>query len=293
MIASGPRVVRLRRLILGYGLEPLRGNDGSPAGRQLVKQPEERRGQRHGCCDDDDDNEYNLLGEGDNPASFAHWSYSGATGPDHWGDLDPRFAAAKTGRQQSPIDLAEPFQPGVETVFFTYQAAALSVTNNGHSIQVDCPAGSSISLGGRRYELLQFHFHTPSEHTVDGGFYEMELHLVHQNDQGQLAVVGVFLATGDAHSTLREIWEHMPTQVGQTVSNDLMIDPSDFLPTDRRSVHYEGSLTTPPCTEGVARIMMLEPIYASSDQMEQFEQVIGPNSRPVQPRNDRKLRAGR
>jgi len=246
--------------------------------KRAGKEMEEYRG----CC-----------GGAESPTPLAHWSYSGLTGPEHWGDLDPRYAAAKTGRQQSPIDLAGPFQSGIQTVFFTYQAAALSVTNCGWSIQVDLPPGSSITLGGRRYDLLQYHFHTPSEHTVDGGFYEMELHLVHQNDQGQLAVVGVFLATGDIHSTLGEIWEHMPRQAEETASTDLMVDPTDFLPTDRRCIQYDGSRTMPPCTEGVAWIVMLEPIYISSDQIEQFERVIGPSNRPVQPLNDRVLRAGR
>ncbi len=252
-----------------------------------MTQPEKRVGEDEGvnrgcCCGNDLSNENGPL-----PA----WSYAGPTGPEHWGDLDPRFSAAKTGRQQSPIDLTGPFQSGAETIFYTYQAAPLSVTNNGHSIQVDLPPGSSITIGGRHYELVQYHFHTPSEHTVEGGFYEMELHLVHQNDQGQFAVVGVFLASGDSHSTLAEIWAHMPEQVGQTVTNDLMVDPSDFLPADRRCIQYGGSLTTPPCTEGVAWIMMLEPLQVSSDQIELFERVIFINNRPVQPLNDRVIRS--
>lgn len=243
-----------------------------------------------GCCGGNDDS---VLDGCESCKPLPHWSYSGPTGPEHWGDLDPRFAVAKTGRQQSPVDLTGSFQSGAETVFFTYQAAPLSVANNGHSIQVDCPPGSSLTIGGRRHELLQYHFHTPSEHTIDGGFYEMELHLVHQNEQGQFAVVGVFMTTGVSHSTLREIWRYMPRQVGQSVSNDTMVDPSDFLPTDRRCVQYAGSLTTPPCTEGVTWIMMLEPISASAAQIEEFEQLIGLNNRPVQPLNDRALRFGR
>ena len=156
------------------------------------------------------------------------WSYSGPTGPEHWGDLDPRFEIAKTGREQSPIDLTGECESGAETVFFTYQASPLNLTNNGHSIQVDCPPGSSISVGGKRYDLAQYHFHTPSEHTVDGRFYDMELHLVHQSERGQFAVVGVFLKKGNSHLTLGDIWEHMPDQVGESVSSDLMIDPQRF-----------------------------------------------------------------
>lgn len=248
----------------------------------------EPRGLHRGCCGGDDLSG----GGGETPRPLPRWSYSGPTGPDHWGDLDSRFAAAKTGRQQSPIDLTGSYESGGETVFYTYQASPLSVTNNGHSIQVDCPPGSSISVGGRRYELLQYHFHTPSEHTVDGGFYEMEMHLVHQSDGGQLMVVGVFLTTGNTHLTLQEIWQQMPEQAGCSVENDQMIDPSDFLPTDRRCVQYDGSLTTPPCTEGVGWIMMLTPIQVSPEQIEQFERVIGPSNRPVQPLNDRVLRQG-
>jgi carbonic anhydrase len=241
-----------------------------------------------GCCGGDD-----APNSGDSPKPPAAWSYSGDTGPEHWADLDPCYAAARTGTHQSPIDLTGPFDLGVATVFFTYQTARLSITNNGHSIQEDCPSGSSITVGGRRYELKQFHFHTPSEHTVDGGFYEMELHLVHQSDDGRLAVVGVFLTIGDEHPSLCTLWDHMPLEPGQTETADLMIDPSDLLPADRRCVQYEGSLTTPPCTENVAWIVLLEPIQVSAQQVEKFERVIGVNNRPIQPRNDCFLRGGR
>ncbi len=242
-----------------------------------------------GCCGGNDDN---VLDGCESATPLPKWSYAGPNGPEHWGDLDPRFSAATTGRQQSPIDLTGPFQAGADTVFYTYLAAPLSVTNNSHSIQVDLPPGSSVTVGGRRYDLLQYHFHTPSEHTADGGFYEMEMHLVHQDAEGRFLVVGVFLATGDSHSTLAEIWEHMPQQAGETVSKDLMVDPSDFLPADRRCVQYDGSLTTPPCSEGVSWIMMLEPIQVSPEQIEQFERVMFVNNRPVQPLNDRVLRLG-
>ena len=250
----------------------------------------ERPGKQHrqeeascgGCCGGSNDSSQPLPG----------WSYSGPTGPEHWGDLDPRFAAAKTGRCQSPIDLTGPLQAGIDGVVFSYRAAPLNVTNNGHSIQVDCPPGSSMTLGDRRYELRQFHFHTPSEHTVDGRFYEMELHLVHQDAEGRFAVVGVFLTTGDEHPTLSRIWEQMPRTVGETFANDTPIDPSDFLPADLSCIEYEGSLTTPPCTEGVAWVMLMEPSHAPAAQIEQFTEVIGQNNRPVQPLNDRVLRCG-
>ena len=249
----------------------------------------EPRGLHCGCCDG---NEAPNSGD-ESPRLLSEWSYSGCTGPAHWGDLDPRYAMAKTGRCQSPIDLTGPYQPGVESVFFTYQAAPLSVTNNGHSIQVDCPQGSSITVGGYRFELVQYHFHTPSEHTVDGGFYEMELHLVHQDEKGRQAVVGVFLATGEVNETLQAVWDHMPETAGQTNTDDRLVDPSGLLPSDRQCVQYDGSLTTPPCSEDVAWIMMLNPITATYDQIEQCERVIGPNNRSVQPLNGRILRCGR
>lgn len=241
---------------------------------------------RLSCCGGDD-----LGGGGSDPSKpLPQWSYSGATGPEHWGDLDPRFAAAKTGRRQSPIELAGPFEPGADWVSYVYSPAPLNVTNNGHSIQIDVPEGSLITLGGRRYDLVQYHFHTPSEHTVDGGFYEMELHLVHQDASGRFAVVGVFLTTGEPNPMLGEIWAHMPARVGESKRSDRLIDPSEFLPGSRRFVQYDGSLTTPPCTEGVAWIMMLNPISVSSEQVDRFEQVIGPNNRPVMPVNERSIR---
>lgn len=249
-----------------------------------MQESQKSRGMGQGCCGGFDGCE--------SATPPPAWSYSGANGPEHWGDLDPRFSPAKVGRQQSPIDLTGPFQSGAETVFYTYQASPLSVTNNGHSIQIDLPPGSSINVGGRRYELLQYHFHTPSEHTTDGGFYEMEMHLVHQNEAGQFTVVGVYFTTGEFHPALGQVWQHMPERAGETITSDMMVDPSDFLPSARRCVQYDGSLTTPPCTEGVAWIMMLDPIQVSAEQIAQFERIIGVSNRPVQPLNGRTLRFG-
>ncbi len=221
------------------------------------------------------------------------WSYQGPTGPQHWGELDPKFVLAKTGRRQSPIDLAGPFHPGAATVFFDYRDVPLQVVNNGHSIQVDCPQGGAITVGGRQFRLVQFHFHTPSEHTVQGRHHDMELHLVHQDDQGRLAVVGIFMAPGEPARTIRTVWDHLPTYAGDSLSPPgVRVSATDLLPGNRHFVQYDGSLTTPPCSEDVLWIMMLEPIGVSPQQVSRFESVIGPSNRPVQPLNERVLLEG-
>jgi len=238
----------------------------------------------YGCCDGDS--------ASNGGGGRAAWGYTGDIGPEHWGDLDPSYRMAKTGRRQSPIDLAAPFERGANEIDIAYQPAALEITNNGHSVQVDWPSGSWLTIGATRYELLQFHFHTPSEHTVNGELLDMELHLVHRSAAGELAVVGVFLSVGWPHETIGTLWDRMPEAVGGHVSDGVEVDPATLLPPNRVYVEYDGSLTTPPCTEDVAWIVMLDAIEVSADQVEKFKRVVGIDNRPVQPLNGRVLRAG-
>lgn len=222
-----------------------------------------------------------------------HWSYGGAEGPEHWGDLSPDFAACKSGRMQSPIDIAPQDTglavgaPGHE---FAYQEVPLSILHNGHTVQLNYAPGSSMSIQGQSYDLLQFHFHAPSEHTVGGKAFPMEAHFVHQDSHGGLAVLGVMIEEGAANAALAGAWAHLPAHetAEQTVA-DVRIDASAVLPPDGRYHHYKGSLTTPPCSEGVRWFVLTEPISMSAAQIKKFEAAASPNARPVQPLNARLL----
>lgn len=220
-----------------------------------------------------------------------HWGYEGERGPAHWGDLAPEFATCATGRAQSPIDLAgNPTRDrAAAPLAFRYQPTPLAVKNNGHTLQVDYAPGSSATINGDRYDLLQFHFHAPSEHTVNGRPAAMELHLVHRNAAGKLAVVGVLIEAGAANPELARLWENAPTEEGTSAPNG-SINAANLLPASQGTLyHYTGSLTTPPCSEDVDWNVLAVPIQASPAQIAQFRQLYDGNARPVQALNRRTL----
>lgn len=218
-----------------------------------------------------------------------HWSYEGDTGPACWGDLSPAFALAKTGKQQSPIDIAGTVA-AEGRLECRYKASKVNLVNNGHTIQQDYEPGSFMKAGGKRYELKQFHFHSGSEHTVDGKRYDMELHLVHANRSGELAVVGVLFEKGADNAFLRELWKWLPKESGQrVVSEKTRINVAAVLPTSKACYVYDGSLTTPPCTEGVGWYVLSRPVSISAAQLDVFQALYKGNYRPVQPLNGRTL----
>lgn len=220
-------------------------------------------------------------------AAEVHWSYEGEAGPEHWGDLAPEFHLCKDGKQQSGIDI--PGVTGVEdlaNIRFRYNEVPLAIKNNGHTVQVNYAAGSSATIDGDVYELLQFHFHTPSEHKKRGQSYPMELHLVHRNGAGQLAVVGVFMKEGHFNPAIQKIWDSMPQTEGEVEVADV-IDADAVLPRNHEFFRYAGSLTTPPCSEGVKWSVMKYPIEVSSAQIARFKALFPLNARPTQPLNGR------
>ena len=222
----------------------------------------------------------------------AHWSYGGQTGPNEWSNLAPNFELCGDGRMQSPIDLSVPAADSWNPtqIEFDYEPVPLSVVNNGHTIQVNYPKGSFIRIEGKRYDLLQFHFHTPSEHSLGGHRAPMEVHLVHSNDKGELAVIGILIEAGPANMALHEIWQRIPEANGAPVSyDDVVVDAAAFLPKEHVSFRYMGSLTTPPCTEGVRWFVMKDPVLASGNQIQTFGKIFGSNARPIQPRNHRMI----
>jgi len=220
----------------------------------------------------------------------AHWSYSGSQGPANWGELSTAYELCKTGKQQSPVDISHPQQAGLAVIKTDYRAVPLHVVNNGHTIQVNYPDGSTMSVGNSKYQLLQLHFHSPSENTAKGSAYPMEIHYVHKDEDGRLGVLAVFMKEGNKNVGLQEIWAYMPKSGGSEFkSNDVVINGHDLLPQNRDYFRFVGSLTTPPCSEGVQWHVMREPVEASRSQIDAFLKVIGENARPVQPIGNRLL----
>ena len=221
--------------------------------------------------------------------SDLRWGYGGDVGPAHWGSLDPAFAPCARGSEQSPVNLADAhsrIQPMIE---FDYAARSAEIVNNGHTIQVNVAPGSGVIVDGVRYELLQFHFHRGSEHTVAGVRLPLELHLVHRSDEGALAVVGVLYREGAGDEALAPIWELLPPEPDATVALPGTMDVAALLPDRRTTWRYRGSLTTPPCTEGVSWLIMTEPMTLSAEQIATFAAIYDGNYRPVQSLNDRLL----
>ena len=226
------------------------------------------------------------------------WHYEGGEGPDHWGQLSPKFAACREGTSQSPIDIASPvagtkslalstnLQPGVLRI--AHHAHVADGINNGHTIQINYEGADTLIIGNDTYGLVQYHFHNPSEHTVKGKHAPMEMHLVHQAPSGKLAVIGVFIEEGAHNAAFDPIWNNLPKQKGEeTHYPSVNVDVDQLLPTNRASYRYDGSLTTPPCSEGVRWIVMTMPIQLSADQIKMFTALIHDNNRPTQPLNGR------
>ena len=212
----------------------------------------------------------------------AHWAYTGETGPSVWGGLKPEFASCAVGSRQSPIDIRGGIAVDLEPVQFDYQASGFNVVDNGHTVQVNMGSGNTIQVGGRRYELLQFHFHRPSEERINGRQYDMDVHLVHKDPEGRLAVVAVLLERGAAQSVVQTVWNNLPLEKGEEQPASTVIDLNHLLPPDRGYYTYMGSLTTPPCSEGVLWLVMRQPVTVAQGQIDIFSRLYPMNARPVQ-----------
>lgn len=221
----------------------------------------------------------------------AHWAYSGNSGAQNWHKLSREYATCAEGKRQSPIDIKEGVRVQLDALKFDYKPSALKVVNNGHTIQVGYEPGSFVIVGDTPYELVQFHFHRPAEERVNGRTFDMVAHLVHKSKEGQLAVVAVLLMIGDEHPFIRTLWNHLPLDVGLEESNGAVkIDVSQLLPKIRGYYTYMGSLTTPPCTEGVRWIVMRTPVQVSRAQVTTFGRVYEMNARPLQASNGRLIK---
>lgn len=230
-------------------------------------------------------------------ASFAaspaapHWEYTGHHGAAHWSELSPTFEACAKGKSQSPIDIRDAKPAQLPELAFSYGKVPPSIVNNGHTVQVNVPAGQALRIGDQSYDLLQFHFHTPSEEKVNGKASAMVAHFVHRNAEGKLAVVAALIQPGKANAGFESILSHLPARAGETLTVEgLEIDLAALLPAERRYYDFEGSLTTPPCSESVHWMVLTQPVTVSPDAIKRFRRLYSANARPIQPLNGRVIR---
>ena len=216
------------------------------------------------------------------------WGYSGQGGPTNWGELDPKYSPCSEGKNQSPVNLTKMIESDLSPITINYQAGGNEVLNNGHTIQVNYLPGSTIIVNGHEFELKQFHFHSPSENTIEGNSYPMEAHFVHADNEGNLAVIAVMFKTGKKNGELEKAWAHMPGNSGEKYTLPKSVDANLLLPHDRSYYRFNGSLTTPPCSEGVLWLVMKYYHTASKEQIDKFSHTMHhPNNRPIQPVNAR------
>lgn len=212
-----------------------------------------------------------------------HWSYEGPEGPAHWGQLSPEFGACSSGQRQSPIDLAGAGLDNAPDLTLAWQPFEAVVENNGHTLQV-APADrtdSALTLGGKTYAFLQFHFHHPSEHAVSGGRWPLEVHMVHKSEAGDLAVTGILFRPGRENDVLGRVLAQAPVGKGKAAI-PRAVDMTRFLPSSAATFRYAGSLTTPPCSEIVSWLVFREPVEAAVGQIESFARMFPMNARPLQ-----------
>lgn len=217
-----------------------------------------------------------------------HWGYSGEEGPKHWGELSGEYRTCSVGKNQSPINLTNFTEADLKPIGIRYQVGGNEILNNGHTVQVNYIPGSTISVDGHDFELEQFHFHAPSENHINGKSYPMEGHFVHADKEGNLAVIAVMFEEGAKNESLEKIWDHMPEKAGEKHELTAKVAAEGILPENRDYYRFNGSLTTPPCSEGVWWLVMKEPVSASNEQIEKFSHVMHhPNNRPLQAVNAR------
>ncbi len=224
-------------------------------------------------------------------AADIHWGYSGDEGPANWGELSPEYILCADGSAQSPIDIRNASELDLVDIEFHYGETANNIFNNGHTIQVDVDPGSHIVYNGITYDLLQFHFHAPSEHTIGGEAAPMEIHFVHQDpNSGTLAVVGIMLTEGDSdNKAYAAVFDHLPAEVSAPEAMGDPLSLASLLPEARTYFTYQGSLTTPPCSEIVRWLLLDNPVALSAGQIAAYRAIYDGNARPVQPLGKRDL----
>ncbi|SHO80902.1 Carbonic anhydrase [hydrothermal vent metagenome] len=219
----------------------------------------------------------------------AHWGYRGEYSPSHWGDLKAEYKMCSLGKQQSPINITNAKDTKLKAISFHYTTTPKNIVNNGHTVQVNVNEGSYILIGGKEYALKQFHFHTPSENHINGKSFPLEAHFVHASMDGELAVISVLFEKGKANKTIQALWNNMPMNSGdenelKNIAKNIM----DLIPTKNEFYKFNGSLTTPPCSEGVKWMVLSKKLTVSNEQVEKFSKAVhGTNNRPIQATNKR------
>lgn len=228
--------------------------------------------------------------------SDGHWTYTGKTGPQKWGDLEKEFTECKLGQAQSPIDIpdANTRKGDFPTLLVNYKPTAARVVDNGHTVQVNLDPGNSFTVGDKSYQLLQFHFHKPSEEKINGKAHDMVAHLVHKGADGKLAVIAVLLDAGaDSNPALKPVFDNLPKEKTKEMPLKDPLDLVKLLPNDTGYYSFAGSLTTPPCSEQVTWFVLKKPSTLSADSLAKFGKIYPMNARPIQPLNGRDIMATR
>lgn len=220
----------------------------------------------------------------------AHWGYEGHGAPSHWGDMQQDFANCKLGQEQSPIDIQTKSvkKAALPSIRPSYRASSAELVNNGHTIQVNLADGGKAELSNGAYKILQFHFHTPSEEKINGKNFPLVAHLVHRNDAGNLAVIAVLFRQGKENAALKPVFDHLLAKEGKAPLAETF-DAGTLMPPNLGYYAFKGSLTTPPCSEGVSWHVLRQPLEMSAQQIAAFKKIFKANARPVQPLNGREV----
>jgi len=218
------------------------------------------------------------------------WGYEGEIGPANWHKINSDWIKCNTGNRQSPIDIRDGMKVELEQIAFDYHPSAFNVQDNGHTVQVTMGGGNFITVGNRSYELVEFHFHRPSEERINGKGYEMVMHLVHKDGEGRYAVLALLLERGKPQAAIQTVWNNLPLEKGDVAAPSIVLDPNDLLPQRRDYYTFMGSMSTPPCTENVLWMVMKEPVQASPGQMALFSRLYPLNARPIQPTSGRMVK---
>ncbi|WP_229474478.1 carbonic anhydrase [Pseudoduganella lurida] len=224
------------------------------------------------------------------PPASTFWTYEGEFGPANWGKINAAWNKCSAGTRQSPIDIRDGIKVDLEQIAFDYRPSGFSVTDNGHTVQVQLGTGNFLTVGGRTYELQQLHFHRPAEERVNGKTYEMGIHLVHKDIEGHVAILALMLQRGKPQPAVQTVWNNLPLEKKDTFTPSVVFDPNDLLPQRRDYYTYMGSMTEPPCSEGVLWLVMKEPLQASPEQMALFSRLYPLNARPVQAAGGRMIK---
>lgn len=228
------------------------------------------------------------FGQGVKGTQTPEWNY-GSAGPPKWGALDRAFTICATGDQESPVDLHDGIPAQVTPVRFDWKSGKFTIENNGHTIEANVPAGSSVMMGADRFDLTQFHFHTPSEHAVSGKRSAMEAHFVHTHQDGQVVVLATLLEPGGHNGAFSAVMKVAPGKAGGEARTDSVVDPRQMVPASLHSWRYEGSLTTPPCSQIVTWVVFAQTVPVAQSDMDAFRKIFPMNARPLQPLNRRYL----